>query len=147
MKKSYLFTGFVYVIVGICFLVIAIISETKLDGILWGFSGACIMPGLGMIVRYFYWNSPSKKEEYKERMENEQIEMHDELKVMIRDKAGRYTYNLSFLVLCLIIFIVGILGSFELIENVRLIIIILSLYLLFQIVAGIIIFNKLLKKY
>ena len=40
-----------------------------------------------------------------------------------------------------------ILGALEVIDNARMIILYLSGYLMFQIITGIIIFNKLMKKY
>ena len=139
MKKSNLITGVFYVLFGAACLSVALLIETKLEGILWGFAGAGICVGI--------LSSPKNKERYEERLENERIEMHDELKTKIRDKAGRYTYSLGLLVVCFSIMIFGILGSLEVISNARLIVIYLGGYLLFQVIAGIVIFNRLLKKY
>lgn len=147
MKKSNLITGILYVLFGVTCLIVALLVETKLEGILWGFAGAGIFPGIMMICRYFYWNSPKNRERYKERLDNERIEMYDELKTKIRDKAGRYTYSLGLIVICLSILFFGILGALEVIDNTRMIVLYLSSYLLFQVIAGIIIFNKLMKKY
>ena len=122
-------------------------KRQKLEGILWGFAGAGIFPGIMMICKYFYWSSPKNKERYEERLENERIEQHDELKTKIRDRAGRYTYSLGLLVICFSILVFGILGALEVIDNARMIILYLSGYLMFQIITGIIIFNKLMKKY
>ena len=41
----------------------------------------------------------------------------------------------------------GILGALEAIDHARMIVLYLSGYLLFQVIAGIVIFNKLMKKY
>lgn len=147
MKKSNLITGTVYVIVGVICLGVALLLETKLESILWGFAGAGIISGMCMIFKYFYWNSPKHRERYMERMENEQIEMHDELKVKVRDKAGRYAYNLGLLVISLSIMIFSILGALEIIADSFIIVLYLSGYLLFQVIIGIVIFNKLMKKY
>ena len=89
MKKSNLITGILYVLFGVACLIVALLIETKLEGILWGFAGAGIFPGIMMICKYFYWSSPENKERYEERLENERIEQHDELKTKIRDRAGR----------------------------------------------------------
>lgn len=147
MKKSNLVAGVLYMLFGVACLIAALLIETTLDGILWGFAGAGIFPGMMMICKYFYWSSPKNKERYEERLENERIEMHDELKTKVRDKAGRYTYSLGLLVICFSILIFGILGALELIGNTRMIVLYLSSYLLFQVIAGIVIFNKLLEKY
>ena len=147
MKKSNLITGILYVLFGVACLIVALLIETKLEGILWGFAGAGIFPGIMMICKYFYWSSPKNKERYEERLENERIEQHDELKTKIRDRAGRYTYSLGLLVICFSILVFGILGALEVIDNTGMIVLYLSGYLLFQVIVGIVIFNKLMKKY
>ncbi len=147
MKKSNLIVGMLYVLFGVTCLIVALLIETKLEGILWGVAGAGIFPGMMMICKYFYWSSPKNKDRYVERLENERIEMHDELKTKIRDKAGRYTYTLGMIILSFSILVFGILGALEVIENARMIVIYLSGYLLFQFIAGIVIFNKLMKRY
>ncbi len=147
MKKSNLVAGVLYMLFGVACLIAALLIETTLEGILWGFAGAGIFPGMMMICKYFYWSSPKNKERYEERLENEQIELHDELKTKVREKAGRYTYSLGLLVICFSILIFGILGALELIGNTRMIVLYLSSYLLFQVIAGIVIFNKLMEKY
>ena len=45
MKKSNLITGILYVLFGVACLIVALLIETKLEGILWGFAGAGIFPG------------------------------------------------------------------------------------------------------
>lgn len=147
MKKSNLIVGMLYVLFGVACLIAALLSETKLDGILWGVAGAGIFPGIMMISQYFYWSSPKNKDRYEELLENERIEMHDELKTKIRDKAGRYTYTLGMIVLSFSSLVFGILGALEVVENARMIVIYLSGYLLFQFIAGIVIFNKVMKRY
>lgn len=66
MKKSNLITGILYVLFGVVCLIVALLIETKLEGILWGFAGAGIFPGIMMICKYFYWSSPKNKEQYEE---------------------------------------------------------------------------------
>lgn len=51
MKKSNLITGILYVLFGVVCLIVALLIETKLEGILWGFAGAGIFPGIMMIIR------------------------------------------------------------------------------------------------
>ena len=147
MKKSNLIAGILYVLFGVACLIATRLIETKLEGILWGFAGAGILPGIMMICKYFYWSSPKNKGRYEERLENERIEQHDELKTIIRDRAGRYTYSLGLLVICFSILVFGILGALEVIGHACMIVPYLSSYLLFQVIADIAIFNKLMKKY
>ena len=129
MKKSNLITGILYVLFGVVCLIVALLIETKLEGILWGFAGAGIFPGIMMICKYFYWSSPKNKERYEERLENERIEQHDELKTKIRDRAGRYAYGIGLVVICFSILVFSILGALEVIDNARMIILYLSGYL------------------
>lgn len=147
MKKSNLFTGIAYVFFGAACLCAAALTETKLDGIFWGFAGAGIFPGIMMICKYFYWSSPERKERYAEKLENERIEMHDELKNKLRNEAGRYAYNIGLLMVSFSILLFGILGALGLIDYARVIILYLSVYLVIQVAVGIIIFNRLMKKY
>ena len=131
MKKSNLITGILYVLFGVVCLIVALLIETKLEGILWGFAGSGIFPGIMMICKYFYWSSPKNKEQYEERLENDRIEQHDELKTKIRDRAGRYAYGIGLVVICFSILVFGILGALEVIYNARIIVLYLSGYLLF----------------
>lgn len=147
MKKSNLICGILYVLFGAACLMAALLIETKLEGILWGVAGACILPGLMMVFQYFYWSSPKNKERYEARLENEHIEQHDELKTKIRDKAGRYTYILGLLVISFSILVFGILSALEVIDHAHIMVLYLGGYLLFQWIAGIVIFNQLMKKY
>lgn len=147
MKKGNLLTGIFYVLFGAACLTAALLMETKLGGILWGFAGAGILPGIMMICKYFYWSSPKNRARYEERLENERIEQHDELKTKIRDKAGRYTYSLGLMVVSFSILVFGVLGKLGIVESARMIVLYLGGYLLFQVIAGMIIFNKLMKKY
>lgn len=147
MKKSNLFTGIAYVLFGAACLCAAALTETKLDGIFWGFAGAGIFPGIMMICKYFYWSSPERKERYAEKLENERIEMHDELKNKLRNEAGRYAYNIGLLVVSFSILLFDILGAVEIIDYARIIVLYLSAYLIIQVAVGIIIFNRLMKKY
>ena len=39
MKQRYLNRGIVCVLVGICFLLAAVLTESAFDGLLWGFAG------------------------------------------------------------------------------------------------------------
>ena len=75
------------------------------------------------------------------------IEMHDELKNKLRNEAGRYAYNIGLLMVSFSILLFGILGVLEIIDYARIIVLYLSAYLIIQVAVGIIIFNRLMKKY
>lgn len=69
MKKSNLITGILHVLFGVACLIVALLIETKLEGILWGFAGAGIFPGIMMICKYFYWSSPKNRKHEGDRNE------------------------------------------------------------------------------
>lgn len=147
MKKNNLATGIMYVIVGVIFLLAATLTDSKLDSLFFGFAGAGMIPGIMMICKYLYWNKPRNKERYKEKLENEKIEQHDELKVKLRDKAGRYAYVLSLVIVSISIVLFSILGHLEIIADSRMILLYLGTYFIFQIIIINVIFHHLLKKY
>lgn len=146
MKKSQLIIGIIYTLLGLAILLAAIFTDTKI-GILYGIGGALTGPGLAMMGKYFYWSRPKNRQRYEERLENERIEMNDELKQKLRDRSGRYAYMLGLVTVSLSLFVIGILESLGLIGDSLPLVWYLSAYLIFQIIAGIVIFNRLLKKY
>lgn len=146
MKKTQLISGIIYTLLGLALLLTAIFTNTEI-GMLYGLGGALTGPGLVMMGKYFYWSRPQNRQRYEERLDNERIEMNDELKQKLRDRSGRYAYVLGMVTVSLSIFVIGILEDLGLIGDSRPMVLYLAAYLIFQVVAGIVIFNRLLKKY
>ncbi len=147
MKKSNLLEGILFVLGGTILLYIALFTDSVLDSLLVGLAAGGICSGAVMTCKYFYWNTPENRARYQEKIANENIELHDELKTKLRDRSGRYAYAIGLMIVSVSIFIFSILGQLEMIDNARLIILYLSAYLLFQIIIGMIIFKQMLKKY
>ena len=147
MKKSCFITGAVYLAVGCLMLTVALLTESRLEGILFGLAGAGIVPGIQMIVRYFYWSRPQNRQRYQEKREQERIEQHDGRKEKLRDRAGRYAYALGLVVISLSILVFSALGALGIVEQYRLVVLFLGGYLIFQFATGEAIYRKLLKKY
>ena len=84
MEKNYLNRGIICVLVGICFILAAVFTESALDGLLWGLAGGALGPGIGMIIMHFYWSMPQNAERFKEKQEQKEIEVHDELNEKLR---------------------------------------------------------------
>ena len=80
LKSSILFFCF-----GIAFLILAFAFPDI--SIFAGFVGGCFGPAIMMLYKYLYWRK--RPEEYDEKIENENIELYDERKEMIRGKALR----------------------------------------------------------
>lgn len=139
--------GIGYLLAGILCLVIALCTETPLGSLLFGFAGAGIVPGGLMICKYFYWSAPKNKERYEEILTQENIDLHDELYVHLRDKAGHYAYILGIYVISISLIVFSVLGKLGMVGNARTIVLFLSGYLAVQIIAGIVIMKQLMKKY
>ena len=147
MKKGNLLEGILFVLGGIILLGAALLTDSVLDSLLIGFAAGAICSGIVMTFKYFYWSTSKNKERYQEKIENEKIELYDELKSKLRDRSGRYAYAIGLMTVSISIIIFSILGQLEVIDNLRLIVLYLGGYLIFQIVIGIVIFKQLLKKY
>lgn len=147
MKKSNLIFSILYTLGGAALLLVTLLTDSVLDSLLFGFAVAAICSGTVMTCKYFYWSSPKNRERYQEKLAAEKIELHDELKEKLRDKAGKYTCVLGAIVVSISIVVFSILGKLGLVENSRMIVLYLGGYLLFQIAVSIAIFQYLLKRY
>lgn len=147
MKKSHLITGIAYVLVGIVFLVAALFTETKINSLLFGFAGACIGPGILMICKYFYWSSPKNKAVYEEKLERERIELHDEMKNLIRCKTAMYLYVAGLCIISFSMVVFSVLDSLEILENGNIFVFYLAGYMAIQIIGGRVIYKHIMKKY
>ena len=147
MKKSTFAIGIVYLLAGFGFLFAALSMKNELTSLLCGFAGATIGLGISSICKFFYWTSPKHEKEYREKLKQQQIELHDELKEKLRDKSGRYAYILGLVTAAAAIPVLAVLMKLHLIENSLLLISFLFGYLILQYLAGVVIFRHLLKKY
>lgn len=147
MEKSVVYKGTACTLLGVVSLLIALFTEYKFEGILWGVCGATTASGITMICQYVYWSRPENKTRYDEKEKNERIEMADERKVMLRDKSGRITYHIMIAIYCILIMMFTILSVFEyFMPFSRYAVIGLSILLVFQYICGIVIFNRLDKR-
>lgn len=147
MKRSYLYTGIVTLMVALLFGIVAALTNTKLESLLWGFTGGALGGGGSILWKYFYWSRPKNKNKYEERLENETIELQDERKEKLRNQSGRYAYIWGLAITGAAIVIFSVLGALEIIQHTRVLILYLCGYVLFQYVIGIVIFRHLNKKY
>lgn len=147
MSKNNLYVGIVYTVAGLSFMMIALLWEFPNEAFLWGLGGAGTGAGLSMLWRYFYWSRPSKAEEYRLRLDNEQIELNDERKIMLRDKSGRITYVIMLGLFCLLCIFFSSLAVFGIMMPFsRYLTILFSLLLLFLFFCGIAVFRYLDKR-
>lgn len=147
MKKSNFWSGLVYALLGLAFLLAGLMWETRLSSLCVGFGAGMLSSGAVQLVRYRKWTRPENRDAYRERLEAEQIELRDERKAMLRDRAGRYAWLLGMVLCALSIVVFGVLGALEIVENARTIILFLGAYFVVQYGAGVYFYRRLEKKY
>ena len=147
MKKNYLNEGMKLLLVGICLVLAAAFCETAVDGLLWGFAGGALAPGIARIIQHFYWSAPKNQERYREIQEQEDINRHDELNEKLRDKSGRIAYNIGLLIICISEIVFSILGKTGVITDHKIIVLYLFSLFVFQIVIGKVVYHQLRRKY
>lgn len=95
MKKSVLYTGIGYVICSIALILFGKFGPgASFKEIIIGFAAALLFPGITMICKYIRWSKPQNRAIYKAKMKEEEINIKDERKIMIRDKSAYITYNI-----------------------------------------------------
>ncbi len=149
MKKSYLWSGLGMIAGGILFLLAALLLETPLDSLFCGFFGAFTGPGVIQVYKYVRWTKLETPDSYQRHLEEEQIELRDERKSMLRDRSGRYAYILGLLAVALALLVFSVLDAFGVVEEdtASLMILFLAGYAVFQLVAGWVIYRWLEKRY
>ena len=113
MKRSMLYAGIGYVLAGIVFAVLAAATEFALTPLFWGLAGAGIGPGAVMIWKYRHWSRPDRRERYEQQLKQEQIELHDERKIMLRDRSGATVFRLFLIIYPILMFLCAVLSALE----------------------------------
>lgn len=148
MKKSNLWIGLTDVILGLVAFAAAIFwVEGTLGSLLCGMGGGLLGGGGRLVWNYWKWTRPQNVEHYREKLEQEEINLRDERKALLRCKAGQYAYQLGFAVCCLAAFLVALLGALGVMEHYLPLLYFLAAYLVFQYVAGLWIYRRLERKY
>ena len=86
---------------------------------------------------HFYWSSPQNAERFKEKQEQKEIEVHDELNEKLRDKSGRIAYLIGLSVICVSVVVFAILGKMGVITDYKIVVLYLYGLMVFQIAAGV----------
>ena len=149
MKKRELWFGLAMIAGGILFLLAALLLDTPLDSLFCGFFGAFTGPGVIQVYKYVKWTKLETPDSYQRHLEEEQIELRDERKSMLRDRSGRYAYILGLLAVALALLVFSVLDAFGVVEEdtASLMILFLAGYAVFQLVAGWVIYRWLEKRY
>ncbi len=146
MKKNTLYIGIAFVLVGLGLLCSIRFADERLQGLLWGFTGATLLPGIGRILQYFYWMRPEKQGEYARRIEQEKIYQQDERNVMLKDRAARYVFLMNIYVISFSLILFSVLGNLEILEGTRTLVLYLGAFQLVNVVSWAVIYSHLIKK-
>ena len=147
MKKNKLITGVILALAGAAALAAALLTETAFDGVFWGAAGAGLCLGIGMVIRWFHWSAPERAAQYREIMENKEIAVNDELNRKLKDQSGRIAYSAGLGIISVTMLILAVLDAAGVIRDSRLTVLVLGAILLIQVILGIVVFNRLRKKY
>ena len=147
MKKSNLWCGLAYALLGLAILLAGLVWETRLSSLMVGFGAGMLSSGVVQLARYRKWTRPQNAAVYRQRLEEEQIDLRDERKEMLRDKSGRYAWLLGMALCAAAVVVFGVLGALEIVENSRLIVLCLAAYLIVPYGAGGRFYRRLSKKY
>lgn len=145
--KNQLITGVCYLAAGSVCLLAGLLTESKLDGILFGLAGAGIGPGVLLVWKWAHWSAPERIGAYEQRLYDEQIELQDELKQKLRDRSGRAAYLAGMGVTCVAVFVLAVLSAWFEALPVKAAVFYLCAYLLFQWGVGIWFFKRMLRRY
>ena len=134
MKKNLVWASLLF-ICGISLITILPNSSISF-GMGCGFTGGAIVE----FYKYIYRLNPKNKIQYEERLKNEQNNLKDERKIMLREKSGRITYIIMFVVLTILNIVFMFIGVEEWI------IITLWCVIAFKYICGVAVFYYLAKK-
>ncbi|APH15804.1 hypothetical protein HYI18_03080 [Clostridium botulinum] len=141
MKKSMFYTGIGYLICSIALILFAKLGpDVSFKGVIIGFASSLILPGAIMIYKYIRWTKPQNIPIYEARIKEEQINLYDERKIMIRDKSGYITYT----IMTWVLLFANLIFSTMRIKTIVLVVL-WSLWL-FQYICGVVVFKYLEKK-
>lgn len=141
MKKSMFYTGIGYLICSIALILfVKLEPDVSFKGVIIGFASALLLPGSIMIYKYIRWTKPQNIAIYEARIKEEQINLYDERKIMIRDKSGYITYTIMTWVLLFANLI------FSTMKIKTIVLVVLWGLWLFQYICGVVVFKYLEKK-
>ncbi|MDD2980875.1 MAG: hypothetical protein PHN80_13030 [Hespellia sp.] len=141
MKKNELLMGYLFAFGGLILVLTGLWANAILSSFLIASGVGAFGSGTVLVCKYYYWNLPKNRKRYEEKIIEEDIEIHDELQIKLRDKSGRYTTILGNFTICISIVIFSVLGKCGIVDNSRIIVMFLSGYLLFQLAS----YNLILK--
>ncbi len=143
--------GFIYLILGLSSISITPLFKSNINDLLRGFltgiGGVFTLFGTFIIIYNWNMSRPKNLKKYSEMLENAEIECNDEMKVKLRNQAGRYAHITCMIITIIAIVAVIIMNNLKVDITVFSVIIYLTIYLLIQIVIDRLYYRYLLKNY
>lgn len=143
--KEYLKGGIINSILGIILIIIPLFVKFKYSSSLFGAGCAIIVSGIRSFYSYRKWSNEENQGKFEEKLEIEEINLKDERKEKNRNISGRYAYIIGLVIILASIVTFTILDILNIIEFNKMFMIYLGIYLLFQYIIGVVIFNILEK--
>lgn len=128
---------------GLGIILLSLLWETRLSPLFCGIGGGLVGNGVAHLLRYWKWSRPENAGAYAAKLEQEQIDLRDERKEMLRNKAGRYAYLLSMVLCAAAILAVAVLDLLEVLTDGLVLELILVAYLIIQYGAGVWFYRRL----
>ncbi len=147
MSKRSLIDGIGCIAIAVIAFLLSLHPEVQTTARLTGMASTYIVFGGMTVIRYFYYHSPKNREFYKEWLEYEEIGQRDERTLRLLEKSRGYTYQFGQELLVAAILGSVILEAFGIIEKSDTVVGILGGFLIVQIIAELVIFRHLSKKY
>ncbi len=148
MKKSTLYLALGYLAAAAACLAVTLLTDTRIEPLLCGMVGGFGVAGLRLLRRYLYWSRPENAAAYAERQRETQISLHDERKIMLREKSGSLMYRATYWAEAVAVVELAVLSALGVGRPAaRVAMIALALAMVAQTVAGRLVYRALEKKY
>lgn len=147
MKKRNFYYGLACVILGAGLIVLGFVLNTRFSSMICGGGGGILGGGIAQLYRWRKWTRPETADTYREKLEQEQIDLRDERKTMLRDKSGRYAYLFSMALCLAVIFVLCVLSVLEVTDFAFPAVLLLTVYVIIQYLAGLVFYRRLSEKY
>ncbi len=148
MKKSTLYLALGYLAAAAACLALTLLTDTSIEPLLCGMVGGFGVAGLRLLRRYLYWSRPENAAAYEKRQRETQISLHDERKIMLREKSGSLMYRATYWAEALAVIALSLLTALGVGRPAaRVAAIALALAMVVQTVAGRLVYRALEKKY
>lgn len=96
MKKSDKIMLAIYIVIGVALVIIGVtIQVDYYSSMIFAMGFALIFSGIMQFVRYYHHTRPENIEEYRKKVRQQEINLKDERKVQLRNRAGYISWAVT----------------------------------------------------